>query len=157
MAAALTWWRGLTRREQLLVTIMLGLLMVVGVWLGVLRPLAALDADIAGRQAAAESALADVGSMGRQIRAARQAPAAPGPLLERVRLSGDAAGLTLEQLEKAGDGSVTLRIAAVRSPALLRWLAELESREGAVVERLSATRNEDASLAVDLALRSRAA
>ena len=81
----------------------------------------------------------------------------PDPLLERVRLSGDAAGLTLEQLEKTGDGSVTLRIAAVRSPALLRWLAELESREAAVVERLSATRNEDASLAVDLALRSRAA
>lgn len=157
MAAATIWWRGLTRREQLLLTLMLALLVGVGLWLGVLRPLAALDAELAARQAAAEAALADVGSMGRQIRAARQAPEATGPLLERVRISGDAAGLTLEQLEKAGDGSVTLRIAAVRSPALLRWLAELESREGAVVERLSATRNEDASLAVDLALRSRAA
>lgn len=157
MAAAMTWWRGLTRREQLLVAIMMVLLVVVGLWLGVLRPLAALDADIAARQTAAELALADVSSMGRQIRAARQAPQASGPLLERVRLSGDAAGLTLEQLEKTGNGSVTLRIAAVRSPALLHWLAELESREAAVVERLSATRNEDASLAVDLALRARAA
>lgn len=157
MAGATTWWRGLSRREQLLVTVMLVLLIVVGLWLGALRPLAALNADIAARQTAAEAALADVSSMGRQIRAARQAPLPAAPLLERVRLSGDAAGLTLEQLERAGDGSVTLRITAVRSPALLRWLAELETREGAIVERLSATRNEDASLAVDLALRSRAA
>jgi general secretion pathway protein M len=157
MAAVTIWWRGLTRREQILITVMLVLLAVVGLWLGVLRPLAALDAGIAARQAAAETALTEVNSMGRQIRAARQAPAASAPLLERVRLSGDAAGLTLDQLEKAGDGSISLRIAAVRSPALLRWLAELEAREGAVVERLSATRNEDASLAVDLALRSRAA
>lgn len=157
MAGATAWWRKLTRREQLLVAIMLALLLTVGLWLGVLRPLAALREDVIARQATAATALAEVTDMSRQIRAARATAAAQLPLLERVRSSADAAGLTLEQLEKAGDGSVTLRIGAVRSPALLGWLADLETRQGVVVERLSATRNEDASLAVDVALRNRAA
>jgi general secretion pathway protein M len=157
MAGAMTWWRRLSQREQLLVAIMLVLLLGVGLWLGIVRPLAALRDDLTTRQTMADATLTDVTSMGRQIRTARATAGPQLPLLERVRTSADAAGLTLEQLEKAGDGSVTLRIAAVRSPALLGWLADLETRQGVVVDRLSATRNDDASLAVDIALRNRAA
>jgi general secretion pathway protein M len=153
----MTWWRRLSAREQVLVTIMLALLTGVGLWLGIVRPLAIWREDLAARQAAAEMALADVTGMAGQIRTARATTGPQLPLMERVRSSADAAGLTLEQLEKAGDGSVTLRIAAVRSPALLGWLADLETRQGVAVDRLSATRNDDASLAVDIALRNRAA
>jgi general secretion pathway protein M len=157
MAGVMRWWTQLSRREQILVAVMLALLTGIGLWLGVLRPLAAMREEIATRQVAATAAIDEVTAMGRQIKSARAEAVPALPLLERVKVSADAAGLTLEQLQKAGDGSVTLRIAAVRSPALLGWLGELETRQGIIVERLSAVRNDDATLAVDLAFRNRSA
>jgi type II secretory pathway component PulM len=46
-----------------------------------------------------------------------------------------------------------LQIAAVKPPVLLRWIAEIETRDGVIVERASISRNEDMSVAVELALR----
>ena len=163
MAPAMAWWRTISPRERVLVALMLVMLFAVLGWLAIVRPLAIAHGDAQGRQITAQAALDDVNRMSveiRAIRATRLATISGGarpdlPLLEHVRFSADVAGMTVERLEKAADGGVSLRIPAVRSTALLGWLALLEGNEGLVVERLSAARNDDESLAVDLLVSAR--
>lgn len=158
-ALFLPWWRDRTARERWLVGVMAVLLVVVIGWLGVQRPLASARSAAMTREADATTGLAEVKSMGGAIRAAEQrAGTAPAiPLVELVSQRANEAGLTAERLDTSGDGRVTMRVAAVRPPALLRWIAALESGDGIIVDRAAIARNGDATVSVELALRSRRA
>lgn len=147
------WWRERSQREQCLLAIMAGLLLVVGLWLGVLRPVAAARDAAAARLALAETQLGEVRAMTEPMRRAeaQARPQAQAPLIEQVRRRIADAGLTAERIEAAGDG-VAVRIAAVKPVAILRWLAQAESVDGMVVEQLQISRNSDDTLAVELAL-----
>ncbi len=151
----LPWWRDRSVREQWLIGVMVLMLVVVIAWLGIIRPLGAAREAAAARRTTAIMALGDVSAMARGIRSAESRRSNSSvPLIELVSGRASEAGLTTERLEKGGDGRVTTRIAAIKSGALLCWIANLETRDGVVVDRLSITRNDDETVAADLILQS---
>ncbi len=155
MALLLPWWRDRSTREQWLIGAAAALFVAIMLWLGIARPLAAARAAAATRLATATTALAEVQAMTPAIRAAEaRAPRSSDmPLIELVSQSAAAAGLTTEALAGSGDGLVSLRIAAVRPPALLAWLGALAQQQGVIAERIELKRNSDATIAADLVLR----
>lgn len=156
MAMVLPWWRDRSRREQWLIGVMVGMFAILGISFAVVRPLAEARAAAEARLTAATVGRADVMKMTAAIRAAeaRAAPTRATPLVEQVSERATAAGLTIETMQSTGDGRVTLRVAAVRPPAILRWIGEIEARDGIIVDRAAMTPNNDATIAVDLTLRS---
>ena len=154
MTMVLPWWRDRTRREQWLLGVMGVLLAIVIVWLGVMRPLAEARKAAEARHAAAVTGLGEVKAMSAAIRIAEARSAPAVPLVELAGRRVTEAGLTASGIESSGDGRVTVRIAAVRPPVMLRWIAEMETRDGIIVDHVGMTRNTDATVAVDLALRS---
>ncbi len=154
MATFLPWWRDRSLREQWLVGVMAMLLVVVIAWLGIIRPLAQARATAATRHAAAVMALGDVHAMAGAIRRAEgRRSNSSVPLIELVSGRATEAGLTTERMDTGDAGQVTTRIAAIKPSALLRWIANLETRDGVVVDRLNMTRNDDETIAADLTLR----
>lgn len=157
MALAMPWWRDRSGREQLLLSLMAALVVIVIGWLGIIRPLAiARDAAIE-RLATSQRDLGDVRAMTPAIRAAekRANPVGGVPTLERIRERVSAAGLTVERLASDGDGRVTMRVPAVKPAILLRWIADIETRDAIIVDRLAISRNGDATVAADIAFRDR--
>jgi general secretion pathway protein M len=154
MALALPWWRDRSPREQLLLAIMAGLVIIVTLWLGVVRPLALAGDRAAARHATAIADLGEVRRMTIAIRAAeaRRRAGTDTPLLERVRASASVAGLTLDMLESSNTAEVSLRITAIKPVPLLRWIASLESQDGIKTTRLASSRNADQTLAVSIIL-----
>lgn len=120
-------------------------------WLGVFRPLAGAQAQAEARLAAAQRDVGAVRAMGAEVRAAEARGLSGVAALERVRRAVAAAGLASESLGEEGNGMVVLRVAAARGPVLLRLVAGLEA-DGLVVQRLSVSRNDDASVNASLSL-----
>ncbi|WP_426166453.1 type II secretion system protein GspM [Sandarakinorhabdus sp. DWP1-3-1] len=154
-ALVLPWWRERSRREQILLLVLAVLVLAITLGFGVLRPLAQARAEAADRLSVATVALGDVRGMAAAIRAAevRTRPAEALPTIERVGSRASAAGLTTERLDSDAGGRVTMRVPAVKPAMLLRWIAELETADGIIVDRLAITRNGDQTIAADLALR----
>jgi type II secretory pathway component PulM len=117
---------------------------------GVLRP-----ADAEARHGRSIAGLAQVAAATGAIRAAeaRGAGNAGVPLIELIGERARIAGLTVEDMGASGDGRLTLRVAAVKPAILLRWIAGLETGDGIIVDRVNIARNDDSSVAVELALR----
>lgn len=150
-----TWWRGLSDRERRLVAVMLVLLSIVIAWLGVIRPIdMALD-RAQERHARALTALADVRAARADLAQLGQRPTPPldEPLVTFVGRLASEAGLTLTNLEGQGTDRVALTVTAVRAPAFLGWVQNAEVRHGLVVDSLTATRNDDSTVAVQAVLR----
>jgi general secretion pathway protein M len=154
MALALPWWRDRSPREQIMLAIMAGLLIIVTLWLGIVRPLAVAGDRAAARHATAIADLGEVRRMTIAIRAAeaRRRGRADTPLLDRVRASASAAGLTPDALESSNITEVSMRITAIKPVALLRWIASLEEQDGITPTRLASRRNTDQTLAVTIIL-----
>lgn len=155
MALFLPWWRDRSSRERVLLLVMAALLAATIAWLAVLRPLAVARGAAADRLATLETALGEVQAMTLAIRAAeaRARPASTVPVIERIASRASEAGLTAERLAADSDGRVTVRVPAVKPAILLRWVADIEARDGIIVDRLAITRNGDATVAADLAFR----
>lgn len=156
MATLLPWWRDRSSREQWLLGIMAGLLVIVIAWFGIIRPIAAARDAATARHAEAIQSLGDVQAMAGTIRAAeaRRGKRREMPLVELVNDRAAGAGFTFARLDKNGDGRVNGRIDAIKPVAMLRWISDLEARDGVIVDQLRITRNADETVAVDLALRS---
>ncbi|KAB7648990.1 type II secretion system protein GspM [Polymorphobacter fuscus] len=156
MTKALTsWWHGRTRREQILLASALVLFGLVFGWLGVLRPLAPARAEAADRLAAAEADLGEIRALTPIIRAAEARARSAGdvPAIDTIRRRATDAGLVADTIADDGAGRVTLRIAAIKPAVLLRWIADIETRDQILVDSLTVTRNGDATVAADLAFR----
>lgn len=156
MKTALTlWWRGLTRREHLLLLTALTLFVLVFGWLGIINPLHDARADTANRRATANADLGEIKALTPVIRAAeaRARGAGSTPTIDTIRRRVTETGLTAEGIADDGAGRVTMRIPAIKPAALLRWISDVEVNDGVVVDKLEMTRNGDATVAAELGFR----
>ena len=153
--AVILWWRGLTRREQLLLMVALTLFVLVFGWLGIVKPLQSVRADAEARLATANADLGEIKSRTPMIRAAeaRARGAVAASTFDIVRRRVAEAGLTAEGIADDGAGRVTLRVPAVKPAALLKWIAGIEINDGVIVDKLEITRNGDATVAAELGFR----
>lgn len=154
-SALILWWRGLTRREQLLLMVALALFMLVFGWLGIVKPLQSARADSAARLAAATADLGEIEAQTLVIRAAEAQArgAVAASTIDTVRRRVAEAGLTAEGIADDGAGRVTLRIPAIKPAALLKWIADIEINDGVIVDKLDITRNGDVTVAAELGFR----
>jgi general secretion pathway protein M len=153
--AVILWWRGLTRREHLLLMVALALFVLVFVWLGIIKPLQNARADSAARLVTATADLGEIKALTPMIRSAeaRARGAVAASTIDTVRRRVAEAGLTAEGMADDGAGRVTLRIPAIKPAALLKWIADFEINDGIVVDKLEITRNGDATIAVEMGFR----
>ncbi|PZU59371.1 MAG: type II secretory protein PulM [Sphingobium sp.] len=134
------WYGALSRREQVLVGIMLGLLALVMLWLGVARP---VDGGLRGAIARHGEALDRNAAVRAKVAALKALPPSRGagttalPVAQMVNESVAEAGFTLERNEEQAPGRTEIAIAAVRPQALFGWIAALE-QQGIVVETINA-------------------
>ncbi len=150
-------WQAFSPRERGLIAVAAALALAVLLWLAILRPLAATRAAAEARLATATLDVAAVTAMTAAIRAAEARVPAGGemPLPELAARRIAEAGLSAEPVQALPDGAVALRIAAVRAPVLLAWLATRERDDALVIERARLRRNGDATIAADVVLRRR--
>lgn len=149
-----TWWSGRTPRERWLLLAMFGLLGVVILWLGVVRPIDDGLRHARQRHQAAVIAHGEVLAKRDALRALLKTRPAPldAPLETVVRQSAGEAGFSFASLNAENADQLTLTIANARPQALFAWLAGLEAR-GVLVERLAVRDNADPTLNVDLTLK----
>ena len=154
-AALLHWWNERSLREQRMLALMVAILVAVVAWLGVARPIALARDAAETRHARAVVALGQVSEIGARLDAlrSRPQPAIDEPLVAFIGRSAADAGLSVERLEAEGADRAVLTILAVRPPAVFGWIQRIEVRHGIVVERLSATRNPDTTVAVQATFR----
>jgi general secretion pathway protein M len=150
------WWFERSPRERVLIGVMLGLIAMLILWLGLIRP---IDRAVGRASARHEAAVRDatiVTAKVAALKSARSDPVVPvgSDLLALVRVSAESAGFTLARID-AGEGArVTLSIASAKSPALFAWLSGLD-RAGMFVERAVIRPNSDTTLSFEATLRAR--
>lgn len=151
------WWRTRTLREQRLLLAMFGLLGAVLAWLLILRPLG--DALSEAREWHGDAVIAVAEARAQAAAIAQLQNAAPvrlsAPVATIVGQAATAAGFTPTRVEAEGGDRVTIVISAVRPQAFFGWVGQMESGQGLIVERLSATANSDQTLAVEATFRAR--
>ena len=131
-----SWWSGLSRREQILVAVLGGLLGFAVLVFGVIKPLQAARAD----------ALADIRTyetLSARIRAAgtltaTRAPRRQGPPAQVV--SNAAASFGLVVAPEAIPGGVRVMIADASYDSLMAWLADLGASSDLRVRRVAIQR-----------------
>lgn len=154
IAAWRSWWSARTQREQRLLLVMFALLAAAAAWLLVVRPLGeALDAAKV-RHAAAVEAVGLARARTASLPAATAGRAAPRPLDAFLSRTAREAGFAGARVAGQGPDHATIAIDAARPQALFGWLRRLEA-QGAKVESLSASANQDRTLAVEARLRAR--
>ena len=151
------WWRGRSRREQILLLILIALFGITFFWLLVVRPLGDGLAAARERHSEAVIALAEAKANAAAIaRLERDRPrASGGPVELMVTESASAAGFQLSRIQAEGAGKVGLAIEAARPQALFAWVSEMETKNGLIVERLTANANSDRSLSAQINFRAR--
>ena len=151
------WWRDRSRREQVLLAIMLVLAAMTFAWLLIVHPLGDALASARERHERAVVALAEARSQADIIAQleGQKAPPLEGTLDALVSASAAEAGFALSRITPDGDSRVAIAMSAVKPQAFFAWLDRLEHERGLVVERLNATSNSDRTLSVELSLRSR--
>lgn len=146
-------WAMMSARERVLILIMLGLLTIVLLWLGIVRPVndglaqARADhliaVDRAGRIDAAVDALR---------RSSVATPVLEGALDQVVAQSAGEAGFTLDSQNLVGPDRLAIAIGSARTTALFTWLAALETR-GVGVETMTIQPGANGTVSARLMLR----
>lgn len=148
------WWATRSQREQRLLSVMLGLIALVLIWLLIVRPLGdALD-RAKQRHNVAVLALAEARARSNPGGARAGGPP-PLPLDALITRTAADAGFTTAQIAGGGPTTARLSLAAARPQALFGWIATLEA-QGVRVERLQARANPDRTVAVEAAFSARA-
>jgi general secretion pathway protein M len=153
ITAARTWFIGLSRREQWLVGIAGGLTAWVLLVFGIILPaMSAIDAA----RLAHDEAVQRRGRIEASVDGAlRQKPSGRAAINADIDLvvtqSAAEKGFDLIKSAGSGQGQIAFRIDAARAPALLAWLAELET-QGVDVRSVSLRGGASGSLTVDAQL-----
>lgn len=152
------WYGGRTRREQLLLLVMVAIAVPLLLWLLVVMPVTAAYRD------SLQDQLEAVDRHGRVLAladAAKASPArAPSPdagtdmQLLLTEAAGNA-GIALQQATPDGPDAATVGAAGVRAPAVAQWLRELDAR-GIAVSELRMTPQGDGTVSVSARLARRA-
>ena len=148
------WWRERSRREQRLLLVMLGMIVLVLGWLLVIRPLSdALD-DAERRHGEAVLALAQAegrAEAARRLQGERSA-SAPLPIDGFLGRTTSEAGFAGVRIVGQGPARATMSLQAVRPQAFFAWVRQME-RRGLIVDSLRARANNDRTLAVEAGFR----
>lgn len=136
---------------------MLALLALTLGWLLLIRPMGDALADARSRHDRAVVARGEAGAQAAEITALerRGAPALPSPITVWLEQKAGEAGFTAARIEPAGPGKATVAVNAVRPQAFFGWVSDMENRDGLIVEKLSASTNNDATLSVEATFRMR--
>lgn len=144
---AAAWMAARSRREQVMIAFLGGLIVIAVVWLAVLRPL--LDARTAaiGRIAAYEQVMVDVRTAGGAV--ATPASTLSGPLQEAIPVQAATFGIVPTVTGDAGSAEVS--VTGARYDAVIPWLAALEA-SGATLSSVTIRRGASEGV-VDVTLR----
>lgn len=158
MARLKPWWLERSPRERVMLLVMVALLALTLGWLLLIRPMGDALADARARHDRAVIASGRAGAQAAAIAALeRRGAAAPTlPVAGLLEQKASEAGFTGARVEAVEAGKAKVAIAVVRPQAFFGWVSELERRDGLIVDRLAATTNNDATLAVEATMRGRA-
>ena len=152
MAAVKFWWSQRSEREQRLLALMFGLLLIVLAWLLVVRPLsAALDAA-RFRHGEAVVALAEAKARASPLPGRRTNGPLALPIDSLISRTATEAGFTDARIAGSGPARASVTLDSARPQALFAWIAALES-EGLEVERLQARANPDRTVTAEAVVR----
>lgn len=151
------WWSERSPRERVMLLVMAALLAVTLGWLLLIRPMGDAIADARARHDRAVIASGKAGAQAAAIAALeRRGTTPPGmPLASLLERKAGEAGFTGARIEAVDGAKATVAINVVRPQAFFGWVSELESRDGLIVDKLAATTNNDATLAVEATFRAR--
>jgi general secretion pathway protein M len=146
-----TWFEGRTRREQVLLAIMGGGLLVFILWFGVWRP---VDHARASAERRYERAARDAAVAARAVAAVRALPAAGAarsglPVADAVNAAAQSAGLTLARAEADPAGGLQVAVQGVAPARVFPWLATLQTEYGIAPRHLTVIKDEQGTLSVD--------
>lgn len=140
------WWAGLAPRERIILMAGMAVLGLLIIWLLIIEPVvnarAQLREDV--MQLTADHTWMQQAALEVRRRAGMQNSSQTGPavaggsVLTLIEVSSNAAGLqdAMERVQPEGKGA-RLWFEAVAFDALVRWLAELEQRQGLQVSQLA--------------------
>lgn len=140
------WWAGLAPRERVILLVGMGVLSLLVIWLLIVEPVMNKRAELRQEvmQLTADYTWMQQAALEVRRRAGMQqdgqlaAGAAGGSVLTLIEVSASAAGIkaSMERVQPEDEGA-RLWFDAVAFDALVRWLAELEERQGLLVSQLA--------------------
>ena len=150
------WWSLRTTREQRMLLAMAAAIAIVLAWLLIVRPLDDALADARARHARAVLDRARAQAQADEIALLQRGgpPPIQGVLATAIGQKANEAGFAKARVTPDGK-RVAIAIEAAKAQAVFGWIADLERRDGLVVDRLSARTNSDATIAVDATVRVR--
>lgn len=120
--SAAVWMAARSRREQVMIAFLGGLIVVAVLWLLILRPLLDARATAIGRIAAYEQVMVDVRASGGVVSASG---GLSGPLTEAIPTQAATFGVV--PTVTGDDTTAEVSVAAARYDAVIPWLAALEA------------------------------
>lgn len=152
---ARAWFEARTRREQVLLGVMIAMLLATVAWFGLVSPIRAWRADAAERRLEAAEALASIqGDVARINAAARTAPTGSGEPMEPLLIrTAEQAGLSLSRQQAESDGAQTAWLEGAPPQAVFGWIATLEQAHGVTVSNLTALKAANGGLDVQVSFR----
>lgn len=145
--SAAAWMASRSRREQVMIAFLGGLVVIALVWLAVLRPLLEARATAIGRIAAYEQVMVDVRTAGGTV--STSTPALSGPLQEAIPVQAATFGIV--PTITGDDSSADVTVTGARYDAVIPWLAALEA-SGATLSSVNIRRGASEGV-VDVTLR----
>ncbi|WP_298160965.1 type II secretion system protein GspM [Brevundimonas sp.] len=145
--SAAAWMAARSRREQVMIAFLGGLIVIAVVWLAILRPLLDARTTAIGRIAAYEQVLVDVRTAGGAV--TTSTPALSGPLPEAIPVQAATFGIVPTVTGDASSAEVS--VTGARYDAVIPWLAALEA-SGATLSSVTIRRAASEGV-VDVTLR----
>ena len=134
------WQQQLSLRDQKMLAILAGALVLFALYQIALRPIAAANARLAAQNAAAQNSLAEVTQMAAQLRVLQQTQAQQNGggenLTQLVDRTVAANQLHMSRFQPGSSGDVQVRLDNVSFDQTLRWLNDLESAQSVAVREL---------------------
>jgi type II secretory pathway component PulM len=145
------WFEAYPLREQLALLLMAAVIVIYILVLFVFRPLGQAKSELAARNVATAEVLQRVDVMAAEIRSLRNADSgrSSAPAANLSATLNDSANryqLRVSRLQPNSRGAVQLRFESAPLEALLRWLHDLESRQGLLLEELSLSQTSSAGV-----------
>lgn len=136
------WFLRFSVREQLALLLMLLAIVLFGLQRVVVSPLDEARREMAQRNETAAQSLVRVDAMASELRSLQERSGAASRgegrnLTALVNSSAELFGLQPARLQPTSRGAVQVRFESASVAALLRWLHDLETRRGLIVDELS--------------------
>ncbi|WGM30528.1 type II secretion system protein GspM [Brevundimonas sp. NIBR11] len=134
--SATVWMAGRSRREQVMIAFLAGLVLIAVLWLLILRPLLEARQTAIGRIAAYEQVMVDVRTAGGAIPVSNSALS--GPL--QMAIPTHAAAFGIVPTMTGDDATAEVSVTGARYDAVIPWLASLEA-SGATLSAVNIRRS----------------